>query len=202
MPKRISPKQNANGTQQTESRLSLSNSSSIKEQSAAEMWDIEARAFSIPYTPFTHNFWALLNSDHCVVEQLHGLAVDPRTGRTQAVGNSSHLLQVIHRTDIVWALQPNQPSVVCATGLETQVRLRWQAALDAMLEINALCLPYPDWWQHAYKENSNSVFTTLGLIMGFSEPQTLLATLAPGVKLVISEEIITRHSYQELVDRA
>ena len=139
-------------------------------------WSIEARAFPIPYTPFTHNFWTLIDAKHCVIDQLHGLAVDPQTGQIHAIGNSSHVLQVIRRRDIVWSLQAGQPTAICTTGLQKEVQKRWQAAVNAIPAINALHLPYPDWWQHFYIANSNTVFNTLGLIMGFSELFCLLNT--------------------------
>lgn len=159
-------------------------------------WGIEARAFPIPYTPFSHNFWVLVDADNYVCDQLHGLAVDPKTGCEKAIGNSTHHLQVIHRADVLWALQPGQPTVVCVTGPETKIQNRWQAAVSAITAINALQLSYPAWWQHGYKINSNSVFATLGQIMGFPEPQSILPTLAPGIKLVISREIIDQYCYR------
>jgi hypothetical protein len=111
------------------------------------------------------------------------------------VGNSRHLLQVIHQAELLWALQPGQPTAVCAVDTESEVSHRWQAALHAIPAINALQLPYPDWWQHTYQANSNTVFNTLGQIMGFCEVKTLLPTLSPGIGLVISQEIIEKYTY-------
>ena len=160
-----------------------------------ELWAIEARAFAIPFTPFTHNFWALTSPEGKVTDQLHGLAVDPKTGTSKAIGNSSHLLLAVNDASILWSLQPGQPSAICATGDEASIRNRWQAALDAIPAINALEIPYPDLWEHGYKKNSNSIFNTLGQIMGFTEPSELLPTSAPGVELVISQDIIDRYGY-------
>lgn len=158
------------------------------------IWSIEARAFYIPFTPFTHNFW-VLTAGGKVADQLHGLAVDPRTGRTKAIGSSRHLLQVVRGTDIPWALQPGQPKRVCASGREDEVAPRWQAAVAAMPAINALGLRYPDLWQHGYRPNCNAVFNTLGQIMGFAAPKRLLPTLAPGIKLVVSRTVIEQYRY-------
>lgn len=163
--------------------------------SCSQHWIIEARAFPIAYTPFSHNFWALVTPEGTVADQIHGLAMDPVTGQTQAVGNSRHLLQVISDPSIVWSLQPGQPIAACTAGQETVIKSRWQCALDAIQPINALRLPYPDLWQHGYKPNSNTVFNTLGKIMGFADPAALLPTLAPGIRLVISQEIIERYCY-------
>ncbi len=157
-------------------------------------WAIEARAFCIPLTPFSHNFW-VLTSGGKVVDQLHGLAFDPRTGRTKAIGSSRHLLQAVRGADIPWALQPGQPRRVCARGREDEVAPRWQAAVAAMPAINALRLRYPNLWQHAYRPNSNAVFNTLGQIMGFAAPKRLLPTLAPGIKLVVSRTVVEQYKY-------
>lgn len=159
------------------------------------VWVIEARAFRVRFTPFTHNFW-VLTADGAVADQLHGLAVDPRTGRTKAVGCSRHVLQAVRGADITWALQSGQPRAVCASGREGEVAPRWRAAVAAMPAINALGLRYPDLWQHAYRPNCNAVFNTLGQIMGFAAPQGLLPTLAPGIGLVVSQAVIERYGYR------
>ena len=54
------------------------------------LWSIQARAFPIPFTPFTHNFWALAGPAGTVADQLHGLAFDPAAETTKAIGNSAH----------------------------------------------------------------------------------------------------------------
>ncbi|WP_371371795.1 hypothetical protein [Sporomusa aerivorans] len=158
------------------------------------LWNIQARAYRIPFTPFTHNFWALAEPSGAIADQLHGLAFDPDSQTIKAIGNSSHWLLAVHDPTIVWSLKRNQPTVICFSDREIKVRDRWQAALHSLPEINALHLPYPDLWQHFYKKNSNTLFNTLGLIMGFASP--LLSTLAPGIHRVISEEIIKKYSYQ------
>jgi hypothetical protein len=158
-------------------------------------WRIEARAFPIPYTPFSHNFWALVNPPGEVVDQLHGLAVDRQTGRTKAVGTARDLLQVVRDGSIRWSLKPGQPVTVCASGTADEIGRRWQAAVDAMPAINALALPYPNPWQHFYRLNSNSVFCTLGRIMAFVAPAFLLGTWAPGAELVVSQTIVEDFRY-------
>ncbi len=167
----------------------------MPESKTLGQWSIQARAFRIPYTPFTHNFWALAEPYGFVIDQIHGLAFDPKTGTTKAIGNSSHLLQAVHDPTITWSLQPNQPVVTCACGQEPEINRRWQAALQSLSAINALQIHYPDLWQHIYKLNSNSIFNTLGQIMGFTNPARLLSTLAPGVKLVVSQAIIEKYRY-------
>jgi len=167
----------------------------MSDKNVAGQWSIEARAFQVPYTPFTHNFWVLVNSNSNIVDQIHGLAVDPKTGTAKAFGFSFHLLQVINNSNIVWALQSGQPTVVCAVDCERQIKQRWQAAVNSIPAINALKLQYPNIWQHFYKKNSNTVFNTIGQIMGFAAPALLLPTRAPGVHLIISQDIIEQYRW-------
>jgi len=159
-------------------------------------WSIEARALKIRYTPFTHNFWVLADANNNVIDQIHGLAVDPITGVTKAIGNSHHLLQVIRDATVDWSLQPGQPTMICATDHEIEAKRRWQTAVNSIPSINALKLPYPNLWQHSYRKNSNTVFNTIGQIMGFATPALLLPTRAPGINLVISQDIINQYLYQ------
>lgn len=160
------------------------------------LWGIEARAFRVAFLPFTHNFWALVDADGTVADQLHGLAVDPRTGETKAIGWSAHLLLAVRGAGFAWALQPGQPAAVCASGGEAEVLPRWLAATAAIPAVNALGLRYPNLWQHTYRANCNTVFNTFGQIMGFDDPTQLLPTLAPGVKLVVSRELIELYRYR------
>jgi hypothetical protein len=161
-----------------------------------DKWAIEARAFRVPLMPFTHNFWALVGTDGTVADQLHGLAVDPRTGEAKAVGWSAHRLLAVRGTGFAWALQPGQPAAVCARGPKAEVAARWLAATAAIPAINGLELRYPNLWQHGFRANSNSMFNTFGQIMGFEAPAALLPTLAPGVKLVVSRELIELYRYR------
>ncbi len=164
----------------------------------SDKWAIEARAFRVPFMPFSHNFWALVDADGRVAEQLHGLAVDPATGETKAIGWSAHLLLAVRGNDFPWALQPGQPRTVCVRGCEGEVLPRWLAATAAIPAVNALGLRYPNPWQHWCRTNCNTVFNTFGQIMGFDEPAGLLPTLAPGIRLVVSEELIEQYKYRPL----
>lgn len=160
-------------------------------------WSIEARAFHIKYTPFSHNFWVLADPNHTPIDQIHGLAFDPETKTTRAIGNSSHLLQAIRDPSITWSLQPGQAMVVCISSHEADCKQRWQAAINAIPRINQLHLHYPDLWQHIYKKNSNSIFNTMGQIMGIANPALLLPTCSPGINLIISQDIINQYQYKQ-----
>lgn len=164
---------------------------------SGHQWDIQARAFQIPYTPFSHNFWVLTNSNHRVTDQIHGLAFNIETKTTKAIGSSTDRLQVFRDAGIPWSLQPNQPTRSCITGDEAQVKERWQAAVNAIPAINALQLRYPNLWEHFHKKNCNSVFNTLGQIMGIDAPSLLLPTWAPGIHLIISQDIINQYCYKQ-----
>lgn len=165
---------------------------------ASKNWSIEARALKIKYTPFTHNFWVLVNPNNSIIDQIHGLAVDPNTGVIKAIGNSNHLLQVIQDATIIWSLQSGQATMTCVADQESVVKNRWQRAVNSIPAINALRLPYPNLWQHSYRKNSNTVFNTIGQIMGFPSPAQLLPTRAPGINLVISKAIINHYIYNPL----
>ncbi|SMD12199.1 hypothetical protein [Sporomusa malonica] len=168
----------------------------MPEKKAASLWSIQARAFKIPYTPFTHNFWVLADPYGIVADQIHGLAFDPEAGTTKAIGNSSHFLLVVHDPTISWSLQPDQPIETCISGHEATIRQRWQAALNSIIAINDLKLTYPNLWQHFYKKNSNTIFNTIGQIMGFTNTTELLPTWAPGIKQVVSQELIAEYCYK------
>jgi hypothetical protein len=168
----------------------------LMNKQSLHLWSIEARALKIPYTPFTHNFWALTDENNNVIDQIHGLAVDPQTGTTKAIGSSSDLLQVIRGSNFKWSLRPNQLTVICTTGQETVTKQIWQAAVNSFHKINALQLHYPNLWQHFYKKNSNTIFNTIGQIMGIDAPAHLLPTCAPGIHLIISQNIINQYRYK------
>lgn len=160
------------------------------------VWAIEARAFRVWLTPFTHNFWLLRDAAGAVADQLHGLAVDQRTGARKAIGGAADRLTVVRDREIAWALQPGQPAATAASGPAAELAARWQAAVAAGGAINALGLPYPALWQHFSRVNCNSVFRTLGLAMGFAAPERLLATWAPGIGRPVSQAIVAQYGYR------
>lgn len=162
----------------------------------ALLWKIEARAFLIPYTPFAHNFWVLADDCNQSIDQIHGLAVDPSTGVTKAIGNSRHWLQAVRDSSITWSLQPKQPITIATVENKETIQKRWLAAVYAIPSINALCIPYPNLWQHGTKPNSNSIFNTIGQILGIFDPPSLLPTWAPGIEMTIGPEIIAHYSYK------
>jgi hypothetical protein len=149
-----------------------------------EEWQIEARAFHIPYTLYVHQFWTLIRPDGHIADQLHGMAVDKRN-RLKAVGTPLHRIQVVSLPKSTLAAQPNQPRVTCASGKECQVR--WQAVLNSKADLNALGLRY---W--LFRQNSNSVFRTLGEIMNVEIPRL---GIAPGLDEILSLDIVNRYKY-------
>lgn len=167
-------------------------------------WRIEARAFLICIlritTPFAHNFWALVNPDGDVVNQIHGLAVDLQTGRELPRGNSNDLLQVVIRRDFPWAIVQGQPTIVAAAGDAAAIKARWYAAVSAKQEINDLRLHYPNLSEQLSKPNSNTVFHTMGNIMGFPIKRIGPYTIALGVEKVISQKIVDKYIYKEICD--
>ncbi|MCE5287486.1 MAG: hypothetical protein LLG02_16805 [Pelosinus sp.] len=150
----------------------------------AEAWQIEARAFHIPFTLYVHQFWTLVKPDGKIIDQLHGMAVDGQN-RLKAVGTPLHRIQVVSLPDSTLSAQPNQSRAVCASGLDC--RARWQAVLLAMDELNALGLRYL-----LFRQNSNSVFQTVGEIMNVHIPRL---GIAPGLGEILSQDIVNRHKY-------
>lgn len=157
-------------------------------------WSIQAKAFKIHYTPFSHLFWVLVKEKE-IVDQLHGLAFQPEKGTTVAIGNASCQLLAVNDATISWSLQPNQKTAVGAQGTEQEINTRWQAALVALPEINSLNLTYPNLWQHFCKKNSNSLFHTLGLIMAIPNPASLLPIWAPGIQFLLDKTLIEKYRY-------
>ena len=138
-----------------------------------EAWSIEARAFLFGPFPLAHHFFVLIDPAGQVTDQLHGLATDPKTGLTKAIGHSGHLLLAHGGVIFPWSQQPEQPRHVCLTDDFAAVRACWQIALNAIPDINALQMPYPNLWQHFHRPNSNSVFALFAAIMAFDVPERL-----------------------------
>jgi hypothetical protein len=114
-------------------------------------WIIEARAFKIWFTPFTHDFWVLRDAAGAVADQLHGLAVDPRTGARKAVGQFGAFAAGGAGRDDRLGAAAGQPAAAAVRGREEEVVPRWLAAVAAATAINALGLRYPDVWQHGWR---------------------------------------------------
>jgi hypothetical protein len=102
--------------------------------------------FDVGPFPFAHNFLVLYDDQGNVLEELHGQPADPRTG--------DELHKYIGRTtDNLGAFPHAGPSEMYLPGQQEKMLLsrgddvmaRWQAAKDAMDEINRRKLTYNLW---------------------------------------------------------
>ncbi len=123
-----------------------------------------------------HNLLAVLDPNGNVVFELNGFATDPN-GEPAALGIGwlplYHRLRVFNETELsTFNLSDPGTEVTLFTGSLQQVTLRWSAALDAAIAINAKNFFYPP---IGLGDNSNSVASTLIAAMGLTE------TLLPGV---------------------
>jgi hypothetical protein len=160
-----------------------------------ETWSIEARAFLFGPFPLAHHFWALIDPAGHIADQLHGLATDPKTGVTKAVGHSGHLLLAHSGVPFPWSQQPDQPRHVCLEDDFAAVCACWQKALNVIPDINALQIPYPNLWQHFHRPNSNSIFALFAAVMAFDVPERLppANALAIGLHTPVSPDILDRY---------
>jgi len=115
-----------------------------------------------------HNLIAILNPDGSVYKELDGIATTPG-GTELPIG----FIPFYHRLSFkVYSEQhfynPSQIQSTLFTGSETDVLIRFDAALGAGAEINQRNFFYPPL---GFGDNSNSVASTLIQAMGLTEPQ-------------------------------
>lgn len=160
-------------------------------------YSIEARSYSIPGLPASHDFWVLRNSDTGLeIAELHGLATDRATGEVVTIGTDDKLfsLNVWHFVhDTQYALELNVPvedrtlirqgqtSEIVFSGTFEEVLVRWNTAVNAIDLLNRLDLDYPAYGFKIFGDtiNSNSAYRTLGEIMGIT-PYDFPGVVEPG----------------------
>lgn len=147
------------------------------------MYVIKAAAFILPipfFKRFIHAFWVLEDVDTGqVIAELHGLATSRKTGRIVPIGYSKdHSLRAHHiNLNSHFAKQHSfnlvsfqLPRNILKTVYEGEDSLsRWLTAVSAIDHINELDLDYPRCGfrlPFAKTINSNSIYRTLGEIMG------------------------------------
>lgn len=148
-------------------------------------YSIEARSFDIPWTSgrASHDFLVLRDEKGRAIAELHGLATDRETGKAIPVGDdeSKHSLRVWHfARDAEYAdhmgvrpsksglLQDGQDHVTVLKADKQEVMARWNAAVAAKGQLNALDLDYPNYGFNILTDtvNSNAAYRTLSEIMG------------------------------------
>jgi len=167
---------------------------------------IEARSYRIALA-WCHNFWVLKNASlGTAVAELHGLAYDRATRRILPIGTTRHhsLRVFVFAHDPDYAETLGLP--VGRTGMFARSRARtvyaradsltrWKAAVSAMPALNQLDLDYPPYGFNVLTAtvNSNSVYRTLGEIMGV--PVHAFRSFAPGLRSRITgHDIANEHS--------
>ncbi|MGX0954927.1 hypothetical protein AB7M18_001055 [Pseudomonas viridiflava] len=142
---------------------------------------IEARSFKILGVA-GHDFWVLRDEQGTALAELHGLATDRETGTALLVGTdeTKHSLRAWHFPhDAAYAasvgvkvtstsyIDDSQQSNTIAIGDKDEILARWNTAVKAIPELNALDLNYPDYGFKVFGDtvNSNSAFRTFGELM-------------------------------------
>lgn len=145
-------------------------------------YTIEARSLDIAGVA-SHDFWVLRDERGTALAELHGLATDRRTGEAVPIGTDEtrHSLRVWHfahdadvaarsgdavaRTSYIQAAQSHRTVLIAD---KDEVLARWDAAVAARAQLNALDLDYPNYGfrMDGSTVNSNSAYRSLGEIMG------------------------------------
>ena len=155
---------------------------------------VRQHTFDVGPLPFSHNFLVLYDDAGKVVAELHGWAFDPNTGKRYrgAIGRSSHNLEAFERNG-KFLYDDGQAEKTFWQGPESDAMVRWQAAKDALAEVNNRKLTYNLWgsdlngprdWDApppaVIAGNSNSVNRTAIDAMGLRLPS--MPTMAPGTE--------------------
>ncbi len=162
----------------------------------SEIYRIEARSHNIAGA-FSHNFWALKAPDGRLMSELHGMATDRTSGEPIPIGTTkSHSLRAwlfaptpeaktigvpIPQKATSGLYDSNQKAIEVYSGTSTDVFGKWVAATRGAMYINQRNLDYPSMGVSIFGPtiNSNSVFTSLGDLMGL--PRTSFEGVAePG----------------------
>jgi hypothetical protein len=180
-------------------------------------YSIEARSLDIAGVA-SHDFLVLRDEQGNAVAELHGLATDRESGKVVPIGTDEdrYSLRVWHYPhDDAYAssldvpasrttyIRDGQDSVTVLTADKTEVMERWQAAVDAAQQLNALDLDYPDYGFRVFGDtvNSNSAYRTLSEIMGVPV-QDFPGRMEPGLdnRMVPEKtiEALRTHAYPAL----
>lgn len=180
-------------------------------------YSIEARSLNVAGVG-GHDFWVLRDEHGKALAELHGLATDRETGQAIPIGidEDRHSLRIWHypherdyadsigaRLDRTSYIQPGQPVRPVLSADKDEVLARWNSAVAAAPELNALDLDYPNYGfrMDGNTVNSNSAYRTLGEVMGVQVDDFPLR-LEPGIdhRMVSPERIeqLRTHGYPVL----
>ncbi len=147
-------------------------------------YSIEARSFDILGVA-SHNFLVLRDEKGKAIAELHGLATDRETKKQMPIGydEDKHSLRVWHfaldpeyaermgvRPSKSGLLLDGQDHVTVLKADKQEIMARWNAAVVAKGQLNALDLDYPSggFKSPSGTVNSNAAYRTLSEIMGVS----------------------------------
>ncbi|MBB5941216.1 hypothetical protein [Xanthomonas sp. 3307] len=180
---------------------------------------IEARSFCVVGIA-SHNFWVLRDEQGNALAELHGLATDRATGHAIPIGTDEarHSLRAWHyphtheyaqsigaQIDSTSFLRDDQPSRIVVTGDKDHILARWNAAVQAIAELNAMDLDYPRYGIKLFGKtiNSNAAYRTFGELMDVPVP-AFYGRLAPGLASCMLDRERTealRYREQSALDR-
>lgn len=164
-----------------------------------EKYSIEAASYSIMGLG-SHNFWVLKDSNGKIISELHGLAVSRTTGKPVAVGTSAdHSIRM-------YTMQAGNLSGMYSSdnahrvylGPAEEVMARWNNAIAAQKTINDQDLDYTPYGFSIFGDtiNSNSVYSTLGELMGVT-PYNFIGKKEPGIdNRVLTKDQINQLKYE------
>ena len=176
-------------------------------------YTIEARSLNVLGVA-GHDFWVLRDEQGKALAELHGLATDRQTGEALTIGTDEarHSLRAWNLaldgayaasvgTDVSRStfIEDNQQSRTVVIGDKDEILARWNTAVKAMPELNALNLNYPKYGFKVFGDtvNSNSAFRTFGELMSLPV-EGFPGRVEPGLgNRMLSEERIEELRYRE-----
>lgn len=160
-------------------------------------YTIEARSLSVAGIA-GHDFWVLRDERGNAVAEMHGLATNRETGRPVPIGTDPDKFSLrawhyphdqayadalgVPRNDASY-IREGQPARTVLSADREEVMARWNSAVGAMRELNALDLDYPRLGVSLFGRtvNSNSAYRTFGEIMGV-QVDDFPGRIEPGIR--------------------
>lgn len=160
-------------------------------------YTIEARSLSVAGIA-GHDFWVLRDEHGNAVAEMHGLATNRETGRPVPIGTDPDKFSLrawhyphdqayadslgVPRNDASY-IRDGQPARTVLSADREEVMARWNSAVGAMRELNALDLDYPRLGVSLFGRtvNSNSAYRTFGEIMGV-QVDDFPGRIEPGIR--------------------
>jgi hypothetical protein len=147
-------------------------------------WTIELRQLPIVGSSYAHNYWVILDGNGNWQGEINGFSsvLDSKSGQWNVV-------EVGFYGDILRGYSglkygnSGHKSIYQHKGSESDVKVRFQAALGVNNFLNTKNIRYQPWlWYSSEEQNSNAWATTMGVAMGFDDLDTISddSLTAPG----------------------